>query len=96
MTEPLTLTDAAFHDTVRERDHPVLVDFWATSCAPCHVMEPIIDGLAVKYEKQATIAKLDVEANPRSAHDLDVRSIPGSDSLCPGPACAPSGRCATA
>lgn len=76
MTKPLTLTDDAFPDTVHQNDRPVLVDFWATWCPPCRMMEPIIDGLAEKYREQATVAKLDVDANPRTARDFGVRSIP--------------------
>ena len=76
MTKPLTLTDAAFHDTVQHGDRPVLVDFWATWCAPCRFMEPIIEGLAEKYAERVTVAKLDVDANPQTAGELGVMSIP--------------------
>lgn len=76
MRKPLTLTDAAFHERVQQSDRPVLVDFWATWCPPCRFMEPIIDGLAEAYADRATIAKLDVDANPQTAKAFGVRSIP--------------------
>ena len=76
MTKPLTLTDASFHDTVHHSDRPVLVDFWATWCAPCRFMEPIVEGLAAKYAERVTVAKLDVDANPQTAGELRVMSIP--------------------
>jgi thioredoxin len=76
MTNPATITDADFDEQVRRTDRPVLVDFWAAWCAPCRAMEPIVHALAEGYGQRVTIAKVDVDANPRTAGKLGIRSIP--------------------
>lgn len=76
MTTAITLSDADFDDRVRRSDRPVLVDFWATWCPPCRFMEPVLQSLAEEYADRVTIAKLDVDANPRTAEAFGVQSIP--------------------
>ncbi len=70
----LKLTDKTFEETISKG--VVLVDFWATWCAPCRRQGPIIDQLSGIYEGRAVIAKLDVDANPASTGRYYVRSIP--------------------
>lgn len=54
----------------------VLVDFWATWCAPCRVQGPIVDQVAVEMGDKARVAKLDVDQNNRLAALYEVRNIP--------------------
>ena len=75
LVKPLTITDANF-DQVIASDKPVLVDFWASWCGPCHMIAPIIEELATEYEGKAILGKLDVDQNPVSAGKYQVRSIP--------------------
>ncbi|RMH49032.1 MAG: thioredoxin [Bacteroidetes bacterium] len=70
------LTDATFQEDVLNADKPVLVDFWATWCAPCRMIAPIIEELAEEFEGRAVIGKLDVDHNPQTAMQFGVRSIP--------------------
>jgi thioredoxin 1 len=72
----LQVTDQNFETTVAGAEQPVLVDFWATWCAPCKMLKPVIDELAVEYEGRVTIAELDVDANPLVASKFTVLSIP--------------------
>ena len=70
------LTDQNFETTVGAAQHPVLVDFWATWCAPCKMLRPLVEELAVEYEGRVVIAELDVDANPVTASKFSVLSIP--------------------
>lgn len=57
-------------------EKPVVVDFWAGWCRPCHVMAPILRALAKEFEKQVVFAKVDVENNRDLATQFNIRSIP--------------------
>ena len=70
------ITDQNFETTVGAAVQPVLVDFWATWCAPCKMLKPVIDELATEYQGRVTIAELDVDANPITASKFAVLSIP--------------------
>ena len=76
MSEPIPVDDANFDQTVLQADVPVLVDFWATWCAPCRMVAPVIDELATEYEGKVNFAKLDVDQNPKTASKYSVMSIP--------------------
>ncbi len=54
----------------------VLVDFWATWCAPCRIQNPILEDLAKEISDVATITKVDVDENRPVAARFGVRSIP--------------------
>ena len=68
------LTDADFGESVKKG--VVLVDFWATWCAPCRRIAPIVDQLADEYSGRATVAKVDIDANPMTPSKFMVRGIP--------------------
>jgi len=70
------VTDASFNEAVLHSDKPVLVDFWATWCGPCRMVAPVLEELAAEHKDKITVAKLDVDANPATARDYQVLSIP--------------------
>ena len=76
MTKPQPVTDADFAANVLESGQPVLVDFWADWCGPCKMIAPVVDELADEYEGKFSFTKLDVDANPQTAMQFGVRSIP--------------------
>lgn len=70
------VTDQSFHADVVNAGQPVLLDLWADWCGPCRALAPTIDELANEFAGKARIAKLDVDANPVTAAQFGVRSIP--------------------
>jgi thioredoxin 1 len=76
MAKPKMVTDDDFASAVEQQQGLTVVDFWATWCGPCRMIAPILEQLANEYEGKLTVAKLDVDANPRSAARFGVRSIP--------------------
>ena len=76
MGTPIVVTDADFDSLVLKSDKPVLVDFWATWCAPCRQIAPILEEIAADHSDKITIAKLDADHNPVTPAQYRVSSIP--------------------
>ncbi len=73
---PMTVTDQNFQSEILDYKGVAFVDFWAAWCGPCRMIAPAIEGLAKDYAGKARVAKLDVDANQRSAAQYEVLSIP--------------------
>ena len=73
---PTTVTDVSFEKDVLKAAAPVVVDFWAEWCGPCHAIAPALEELATELNGKVTIAKLNIDDNPRTAIKYGVRSIP--------------------
>ncbi len=71
-----TFTESGFQHDVLDSTQPVLVDFWADWCGPCHVMTPVIDELATAFDGQVTVGKVNVDDEPALAAQYGIRSIP--------------------
>lgn len=71
-----TVTDATFAEDVLNSEKPVLVDFWADWCGPCKMVAPVLDEIAGAHADKLVVAKLDVDANPVTARDYQVMSLP--------------------
>ena len=76
MSNAVAVTDASFEAEIEQHAGLAVVDFWATWCAPCRLIAPIIDQLASEYTGKAKVCKLDVEINIKTATRFNVRSIP--------------------
>jgi len=70
------ITDASFETDVLKSTQPVLIDFWATWCAPCRAIAPVVEQLAGEYQGKVKIVKLNIDDNPKVPTQYDVRSIP--------------------
>ena len=77
MTENvIEVSDQDFDDRVLQSERPVLVDFWAEWCVPCHMVSPVVEEIAREYSHRMTAAKLNVDDNPETARKFGVMSIP--------------------
>ena len=72
----ITLTEENFQSEVLESTQPVLVDFWAEWCGPCHAIAPVIEEVAVDFEGRAKVGKLEVDDHTSIAMQYGIRSIP--------------------
>ncbi len=72
----LEVGDQNFETEVLNSEVPVLVDFWAAWCAPCRMLAPVVDAVAVKYEGKAKVVKLNVDENITTAGKYNIRGIP--------------------
>ncbi|MBL8810240.1 MAG: sulfotransferase [Planctomycetaceae bacterium] len=72
----MELRDTDFEDMVLKSDRPVLVDFWASWCPPCKMMQPVVDKLAVKVGDWADVYSINIDRSPALAQQYQVSGVP--------------------
>jgi thioredoxin 1 len=70
------VSDTDFQTTVLESATPVLVDFWAEWCVPCHMVSPVVEEIGNEKGEGLKVAKLNIDDNPQAARTYGVMSIP--------------------
>lgn len=76
MAKPFHVSDADFENEVIDSEKPVLVDFWAEWCGPCHMIAPHVEEIANEHEEALRVAKLDVDENPTIPGRYGIIGIP--------------------
>jgi thioredoxin 1 len=73
-----SVTDSSFQSEVIEASNaqPVMVDFWADWCRPCHMLAPTVAEIAQDYAGKLKVVKLNVDENVNSAGRFNIRGIP--------------------
>lgn len=72
----LEVMDSTFESQILKSDVPALVDFWASWCAPCRAIAPIVEEMANTYKGKIKVAKINVDDNPSTPGKYGVRGIP--------------------
>ncbi|MCZ6718171.1 MAG: thioredoxin TrxA [Gammaproteobacteria bacterium] len=70
------VTDSTFEDEVLKSETPVIVDYWAEWCAPCKMITPILEEISEQYAGKLTVAKMNIDENPKTPPKYGIRGIP--------------------
>ena len=72
----ISINNANFKQEVLESDLPVLVDFWAAWCSPCHMVAPVVKSIAKKYKGKLKVCKVNVDKAQKTSSEYGIMSIP--------------------
>ena len=75
-TYTVAVNEANFDREVLQADRPVMVEFWAPWCAPCHMIAPALEAIACDQASTLKVVKINVDENPNLASRYGAMSIP--------------------
>jgi len=70
------VTESSFEQEVLQSDKPVIVDFWAEWCGPCHAVSPVLDKIADERSDELRLVKVNIDEEPALAQKYGIVSIP--------------------
>ena len=70
------VTEITFEDEVLQSETPVLVDFWAEWCGPCHAVSPVLDKIAEERAGELKLVKVNIDEERGLADKYGIASIP--------------------
>jgi thioredoxin 1 len=70
------VTEATFEDEVIASDTPVIVDFWAEWCGPCHAVSPVLERIAEERDGEVKVVKVNIDEEQGLAQRYGIASIP--------------------
>jgi thioredoxin 1 len=70
------VTDDGFAADVLQNPRPVIVEYWAPWCGPCHQVSPVLEAIAAEHADQLDVVKLNVDENPQTARRYGVMLVP--------------------
>jgi thioredoxin 1 len=70
------VTESTFEQEVLASDKPVIVDFWAEWCGPCHAVAPVLDRIAEERNTELKLVKVNIDEEPSIAQRYGIASIP--------------------
>ena len=76
ISEPIHITDAEFEEKVLHSALPVIVDFWAPWCGPCHMIAPVLEKFASEYSGELIVAKVNIDEHHEKVDELGIQGIP--------------------
>ena len=76
MANPIEITDATFETEVLNAQTPVMVDFWATWCAPCRKLSPLLEDVANEFGDKIKFVKINTDDNMKVASNYSISGLP--------------------
>jgi thioredoxin 1 len=70
------VTEQSFEEEVLQSEKPVIVDFWAEWCGPCHAVAPVLDRIVSERNGDLKLVKVNIDEQPALSARFGVQSIP--------------------